>query len=106
MTTRLLSALLAAVFLWFAPVAVGVAVAAEGENLEYGDDHGSDEDQGDEGGDHELRNMDNGDPADKGAQALAGARGSGAITVMMWVAGGVVLVLLVGGLALGRGENA
>ena len=115
--TRLFGALLAAMLLCLVPTAVaaadgavGAVVAADDEDLQYGDTPGGEDDHGDEGhgDDHggEMVNMDNGGPQEAGAQALAGAQGSGMATVLMVGAGVVVLVLMIGGLVRGRGANA
>lgn len=53
----------------------------------------------------ELRNMDNGDPGDAGAQSLVATSPSSFIDVMMLVMGALVLALIVFGLVQGRGRN-
>lgn len=113
MTRRLPVAVLA-LFLLLLPVGAladtASSLAADSsEDREYSEDEdGHAEEGGDDAEEHggELTNMDNGDPRDAGAQALAGSDASGMATVLMVVFGMLVLVLLVGGLVMGNGKKA
>lgn len=79
----------------------------EGSEGEHADDEAGDHGESEDAhGDEHGMDLDNGDPADAGAQALAGSSGSGFITVMLWSMVGLVVLLMVGGLTLGRGRNA